>query len=289
MLRHVSPAFAEDPVRILRLARFAARCRDFRVAAETMALCAQMVADGEVDALVPERVWQELSRGLMEPQPVAHVRGAARLRRAGARCCPRSTRLWGVPQRAEHHPEVDTGVHLMMVLDMAARLAAPLPVRFACLGHDLGKGSTPPAAWPRHIAPRGAQRQAGASAVRAPARAGRLPRTRPTWWRANTATSTAAASSAPQRRCACSSAATPCADPSASRQVLLACECDARGRLGQQDAPYPQRDRLATALRVALEVDASAVAAAAAERGATGPAIGDAVRRAREQALAAAL
>ena len=121
MLRHVSPAFAEDPVRILRLARFAARFADFRVAAETQALMREMVERGEVDALVPERVWQELSRGLMEARP---SRMFEVLRECGAlaRVLPEVDRLFGVPQRADYHPEVDTGVHLMMVLDMAARL-----------------------------------------------------------------------------------------------------------------------------------------------------------------------
>jgi len=144
VLRHVSAAFVEDPVRILRLARFAARWPRFRVAAETTALCRQMVADGEADALVAERAWQELSRGLMESQP---SRMFEVLRDCGAleRVLPEVARLWGVPQPAAHHPEVDTGVHLMMVLDTAARLAAPLPVRWACLVHDLGKGSTPAA------------------------------------------------------------------------------------------------------------------------------------------------
>ena len=125
VLRHVSPAFAEDPVRILRLARFAARFADFTVAAETQALMCQMVEAGEVDALVPERVWQELSRGLMEGRP---SRMFEVLRQCGAlqRLLPEVDRLWGVPQRADYHPEVDTGVHLMMVLDMSARLAAPL-------------------------------------------------------------------------------------------------------------------------------------------------------------------
>ena len=150
VLRHVSPAFAEDPVRILRLARFAARLHDFSVAPETMALMRAMVEAGEVDALVAERVWQELARGLMEAKP---SRMFELLRECGAlaRLLPEVDRLWGVPQRAEYHPEVDTGVHLMMVLDMAARLDANLAVRFACLGHDLGKGTTPADVLPRHI------------------------------------------------------------------------------------------------------------------------------------------
>ena len=151
VLRHVSEAFAEDPVRILRLARFAARWPHFAVAPGTAALCARMVADGEVDALVPERVWQELSRGLMEARP-SRMFDVLRDCGALARVLPEVDRLWGVPQPIEYHPEVDTGVHLMMVLDTAARLATPLPVRYACLVHDLGKGSTPREKWPRHVA-----------------------------------------------------------------------------------------------------------------------------------------
>ncbi|ODU67168.1 MAG: multifunctional CCA tRNA nucleotidyl transferase/2'3'-cyclic phosphodiesterase/2'nucleotidase/phosphatase, partial [Lautropia sp. SCN 66-9] len=151
VLRHVSAAFEEDPVRILRLARFAARFERFTVAPETMALMRRMVAAGEVDALVAERVWQELARGLMERHP---SRMFEVLRECGAleRVLPELARLWGVPQRAEHHPEVDTGVHVMMVVDYAAGAGQPLPVRFAALTHDLGKGTTPPEQWPRHIA-----------------------------------------------------------------------------------------------------------------------------------------
>src|SRR5437868_6449653 len=150
IFRHVSPAFAEDPLRILRVARFAARFAEFTLAPETAALMRQMVGAGEIDALVPERVWQELARGLMEARP---SRMFEVLRDCGAlaRLLPEVDRLWGVPQPAVHHPEVDTGVHLMMVLDMSARLAAPLAVRFACLGHDLGKGTTPEEMLPRHI------------------------------------------------------------------------------------------------------------------------------------------
>ncbi|HTJ06577.1 MAG TPA: multifunctional CCA addition/repair protein, partial [Caldimonas sp.] len=150
VLRHVSAAFAEDPVRVLRVARFAARFADFTIAPETEALMREMVAAGEVDALVPERVWQELSRGLMEQKP---SRMFDVLRRCGAlrRILPEVDRLFGVPQRADFHPEVDSGVHLMMVLDMAARLGTGLAVRYACLGHDLGKAETPAEILPRHI------------------------------------------------------------------------------------------------------------------------------------------
>jgi tRNA nucleotidyltransferase (CCA-adding enzyme) len=150
ILRHVAPAFAEDPVRILRVARFAARFTDFSVAPETLELMRTMVADGEVDALVAERVWQELARGLMEAQP---SRMFETLRACGAlrKLLPEVERLWGVPQRADYHPEVDTGVHVMMVIDMAARLGLSLPARFAALTHDLGKGETATDILPRHI------------------------------------------------------------------------------------------------------------------------------------------
>ncbi len=150
VLRHVSPAFVEDPVRVLRVARFAARFTDFTVAAETMALMRTMVDDGEVDHLVPERVWQELSRGLMEAKPSRMfevLRGSGALKKI----LRELDRLWGVPQRADYHPEVDTGVHVMMVIDMAAKLNLSLPARFAALTHDLGKGTTPADVLPRHI------------------------------------------------------------------------------------------------------------------------------------------
>lgn len=149
VFRHVSPAFAEDPVRILRVARFAARFPEFAVAPETNLLMRQMVEAGEVDALVPERVWQELARGLMEATP---SRMFEVLRACGAlhRILPELDVLWGVPQPAKYHPEIDTGVHVMLVIDYAARQQHPLPVRFAALLHDLGKGATPPAAWPSH-------------------------------------------------------------------------------------------------------------------------------------------
>jgi tRNA nucleotidyltransferase (CCA-adding enzyme) len=149
VFRHVSEAFAEDPVRILRLARFAARFPEFRVAESTNALMRRMVEEGEVDALVPERVWQELSRGLMEQKP---SRMFAVLRDCGAlsRILPELDALWGVPQPPLHHPEVDTGVHLMLVIDYAAERGFELPVRFAALTHDLGKGRTPEEHWPKH-------------------------------------------------------------------------------------------------------------------------------------------
>jgi tRNA nucleotidyltransferase (CCA-adding enzyme) len=149
VLRHVSPAFVEDPVRVLRVARFAARF-GFAIAPETLALMREMAANGEIDALVPERVWQELARGLMEriPSRMFHA-----LRECGAlaRILPELDALFGVPQPEQWHPEVDTGVHVMMVVDYAAAQNYSLPVRFAALTHDLGKGATPREDWPRHI------------------------------------------------------------------------------------------------------------------------------------------
>ena len=150
ILRHVGPTFVEDPVRILRLARFAARFTDFGIAPETLALMRQMVAVGEVDHLVPERVWQELARGLMEAQPSRMIQV---LRDCGAlaRLLPEVDALFGVPQRADYHPEIDTGLHTLMVLDQAAVNGLPLPGRFAALTHDLGKALTPADILPRHL------------------------------------------------------------------------------------------------------------------------------------------
>ncbi len=287
VLRHVSAAFAEDPVRILRLARFAARWPHFVVAPETTALCRQMVDAGEADALVAERVWQELARGLMEARP---SRFFDVLRDCGAlaRVLPEVDRLWGVPQPAEHHPEVDTGVHLMMVLDLAARLQAPLPVRWACLVHDLGKGSTPPAEWPRHIAheARGARlADRLAERLRVPGDCRELgsvvAREHGNIHRSESLN--AAAVLRLLQRCDA------LRRPERFAQALLACECDARGRAGLQDAPYPPRARLAQALHTVRGVDAAAVSQAALARGLSGPAVGQALQQAREGALAAAL
>ena len=152
ILRHVSPAFIEDPVRILRLARFAARFADlgFTIADETQSLMSQMVENGEVDALVPERVWQETLRALTEKTPARYFEV---LRDCGAlaKLFPEINRLWGVPQPEKHHPEIDTGIHTMMVLTQAAKLSDDAKVRFAALVHDLGKGTTAKNKWPKHI------------------------------------------------------------------------------------------------------------------------------------------
>ncbi len=283
VLRHVSPAFAEDPVRILRLARLAARFAEFEVAGETLALARQMVENGDVDALVPERVWQELARGLMEPRP---SRMFDVLRRCGAlvRLLPEVDRLWGVPQRADYHPEVDTGVHLMMVLDTCAQLGAALAVRFACLGHDLGKGNTPAADLPRHVG----HEQRGVVLVRRIAERLRVPT------ECRELAEVVAREHGNVHRSGEFGAAPlvrllercdAIRKPARFDEILLACECDARGRLGLADTPYPQRQRLRAVQAAALAVDTAEVAAAAAARGLAGPAIGAAVHEARVGAV----
>ena len=283
VLRHVSPAFAEDPVRILRVARFAARFAGFTVAPETEALMRSMVEAGEADALVPERVWREISRGLMEAAP---SRMFEVLRNCGAlaRVLPEVDRLFGVPQRADYHPEVDTGVHLMMVLDMAARLEGNLPVRYACLGHDLGKGTTPAEVLPRHQG----HEQRSLRLVRAMSE-----RLRVDAACRGLAEVTAAEHGNVHRSGEFGAAALvrllercdALRRPERFADLLLACECDARGRLGLEERPYPQRPRLLEALRLATSIDATTVAADAAARGLSGPAIGEAIHGARVEAL----
>lgn len=283
VLRHVTEAFREDPVRILRLARFAARFPDFSVAPETLALMQDMVADGEVDALVPERVWQELARGLMEAKP---SRLFEVLRKCGAlqKLLPEVARLWGVPQRADYHPEVDTGIHLMLVLDMAAQLQAPLTVRFACLGHDLGKGTTPTDMLPRHIG----HEESSARLLKGVCERFRVP----TDCRemadvvarehGNIHRSGDFSASAVVRlleRCDAFR------KPQRFADILLACECDARGRLGFEHSPYPQRQRLLEALAAAQSVATDQVAANAQAAGQSGKQIGEWIHQARVAAV----
>jgi tRNA nucleotidyltransferase (CCA-adding enzyme) len=258
VLRHVTDAFREDPVRILRVARFAARFHEFTVAPETMALMREMVAAGEVDALVPERVWQEISRGLMERQP---SRMFELLRECGALAV------------------------LLPVLDMAAQLDAPLPVRYACLVHDLGKGTTPADVLPRHI---GHEHRSARLAEKVGERL-RVPtdcrelgdvvaREHGNIHRSGELNGPAIVRLL--ERCDA------IRKPARFEQALLACECDARGRLGFEDRPYPQRPRLRDALAAALSISTSEVAAQAAARGKQGKAIGEAVQAARAQAVA---
>jgi len=285
VLRHVTDSFREDPVRILRVARFAARFTDFTVAPETMQLMREMVAHGEADHLVAERVWQELARGLMEERP---SRMFDVLRECGALkvVLPEVDRLWGVPQRPEYHPEVDTGVHLMMVLDMAARLATTLTVRFACLVHDLGKGTTPADMLPRHIG----HEQRSAKLLK-----GLCERLRvPTECR-ETADVVAREHGNIHRSGELGAAALVrliercdgIRKPARFDEILLACECDARGRLGFDEAPYPQRQRLREALAAVQSVATSVIAARAAESGVTGQKVGEMIHAARVRAVAA--
>jgi tRNA nucleotidyltransferase (CCA-adding enzyme) len=281
-LRHVSDAFREDPVRILRLARFAARFRHlgFTVAGETMALCRDMVADGEVSALVPERVWRELARALCERTPSAFVQV---LRDCGALAVvlPEVDALFGVPQRRDFHPEVDTGVHVMMALDQCARLSDELETRFAVLVHDLGKGLTPAAELPRH---RGHEERgvplvdALCDRLRVPnacRELGRLvARHHLLCHRLRELT--------PRRVVTLLEALDGFRKPERVERFALACEADARGRTGFEDADYPQ----ARLLRQAFETASAIQARPFVDQGLRGPAIADAVHAARVRAVA---
>lgn len=256
--RHVSDAFAEDPVRILRAARFAARFHDFTVVPETVALMRAMVEAGEVDALVPERVWQELARGLMEARP-SRMFDVLRECGALARLMPELDRLWGVPQRADYHPEVDAGVHVMMVLDYAASIGASLPVRFAALVHDLGKGTTPADILPRHLG----HEERSVTLLEQVCKRLRVPNecrelalvvAREHGNIHRSLGFGAAAVTRLLERCDA------LRKPERFAEALRACEADARGRLGFEDRDYPQSARLLDALDAAASIDAGAIA-----------------------------
>ena len=265
VLRHVGPAFAEDPVRVLRLARFAARFPDFTVAPETVALIRNMVAAGEVDHLVAERVWQELARGLLEDRP-SRMFEALREGGALARLLPEVDRLFGVPQRADCHPEVDTGIHVMMVVDQSARRACPLPVRWAALLHDLGKGSTPAADLPRHPGHEVRSVElAGAVCARlkVPVECRDLALLvaryhgdvhRGPELTAATIVRLLAGTDALRR-------------PHRFEQLLDACACDFHGRQGWQEVPYPAPQLFRQALAALRAVDAAAIARSCGDRG----------------------
>ena len=288
VFRHVSDAFLEDPVRILRLARFAARFPEFSVAPETNALMRNMVDQGEVDALVPERVWQEVARGLMEQQPsrmLAVLRGCGAL----ARIMPELDALWGVPQPAAHHPEIDTGLHMELVIDYAAERGFDLCVRFAALMHDLGKGATPADAWPKHHG----HEQLGLALIEALCARLKVPNdcrelaimtarehgniSRAEALRANTLVTLF-------ERC------DGFRKPQRFAQMLLAAECDSRGRGGLGDdyrtRAWPQGPYLLKALDAARAVNAGEVAASCGENKARIPL---AVHGARVSAVKAAL
>lgn len=258
ILRHVSDAFIEDPVRILRAARFAARFTEFTVAPETMRLMQDMVADGEVDALVPERVWQELAKGLMEAKP---SRMFEVLRECGAlkRIMPELDRLWGVPQPPQHHPEIDTGVHVMMVVDYAAAQGYSLPVRFSALTHDLGKGTTPQDVLPRHIG----HEERSVHLLKDVCKRLRVPNDckelahvvakfhgkvyRVDEMRSATKVQFLVETDAIRQ-------------PERFKEFLRACECDFRGRTGYEDKPIPHTEVWLKLLHAVMQVDAGAVA-----------------------------
>lgn len=258
ILRHVSDAFIEDPVRILRAARFAARFTEFTVAPETMRLMQDMVADGEVDALVPERVWQELAKGLMEAKP---SRMFEVLRECGAlkRIMPELDRLWGVPQPPQHHPEIDTGVHVMMVVDYAAAQGYSLPVRFSALTHDLGKGTTPQDVLPRHIG----HEERSVHLLKNVCKRLRVPNDckelahvvakfhgkvyRVDEMRSATKVQFLVDTDAIRQ-------------PERFKEFLRACECDFRGRTGYEEKPIPHTAIWLKLLDAVMQVDAGAVA-----------------------------
>ena len=282
VLRHVSAAFSEDPVRILRAARFVARF-GFTIAPETLELMRSMVGNGEVDALVPERVWQELSRGLMEKAPSKFF---TTLRDSGAlaRILPEVDALFGVPQPEHYHPEIDCGIHTMLVVEVAARQSCTLEVRFAALTHDLGKGNTPKEILPRHIGHelRSVEllqgmcerlrvpadcRDLGLLAARYHGDIHRAQELRPDTvlrlfngcdvWR----------------------------KPERFTELLQVCLCDARGRTGHENDDYPQADHLLRLLAAAQAVNAGEIARQQTD----GKAIQDAVQQARTDAITAAM
>lgn len=254
ILRHVSVAFAEDPVRILRVARFAARFSEhgFTIADETLALMREMVSKGEVDALVSERVWAEWGRALSEKAPSAFLRV---LRDCGAlaRLIPELDALFGVPQTAEYHPEIDTGVHVLMVLDVAATLSSDPRMRFAALMHDLGKGETPADQWPRHIG----HEERSVDLVQNVCNRFRIPNDfrelavlvaryhthchRATELKPTTLLKTLMSLDALRR-------------PERFELFLLACEADARGRLGMKNSTYAQAQLFRDACKAAAAV-----------------------------------
>ena len=258
IIRHVSDAFVEDPVRILRAARFAARFADFTISDETLSLMRQMVQNGEVNALVSERVWQELSRGLMENKP---SRMFEVLRECGALkvILPELDALWGVPQPPQHHPEIDTGVHVMMVIDYAAKQNFSLPVRFAALVHDLGKGTTPADILPRHIG----HEERSVKLIKDVVARLRVP---------NDCKELAHIVAKFHGKLHAASKMRPdtllkflieldaIRQPERFEDFLKACESDSRGRTGLENCALPETELVKTALKAALDVDAGAIA-----------------------------
>lgn len=283
ILRHVSPAFAEDPLRILRVARFGARFDPlgFIVAEETLLMMRGIVEAGEVETLTPERVWQETARALAESRPSAyfeilHACGAL------AVIAPEIDRLWGVPQSPERHPEVDTGVHTMMVLDAAARLTTDTTIRFAALVHDLGKGTTPREEWPRHVG----HEERSVALIEALCARLRVP---------NEHRELAILAARYHGDCHRALELRPGAvlallegldafrRPVRFEQFLLSCYADSRGRLGYEDSDYPQADWLRRARSVAAGISGASLA----QTGLAGKALGAALAQRRSEAIAA--
>jgi tRNA nucleotidyltransferase (CCA-adding enzyme) len=284
ILRHVSPAFAEDPVRILRVARFAARF-GFQIAPETLKLMQWMVQDGEVDHLVPERAWQEISRGLMERRPSLMIE-ALRACGALARVLPEVDALFGVPQRPEHHPEVDTGIHLLLVLDYATAHDFSLPVRFAALTHDLGKGITPREEWPRHIG----HEERSVELLEAVCQRLRVPnecRELAVIVARHHADVHRAAELKPSTIVKLLEKTDAFRRPERFEQLLDACSCDFHGRTGFEARPYAPAPLLRRALAAARDVDAGAIAREQSEPGKIAAAVHAARVHAVKKTLAA--
>ncbi|MGR8980555.1 MAG: multifunctional CCA addition/repair protein [Gammaproteobacteria bacterium] len=281
ILRHISPAFAEDPVRILRVARFAARYRHlgFKLDENTRLLMEQMVNSGEANHLVPERVWAELAKALSEKTPSAFF-STLKDCRALVVVFPEIDRLFGVPQPEKYHPENDTGVHTMLCLEQAALLSPKPVVRFAALVHDLGKGLTPKEIWPHHYG----HETKGLSALEQLCIRLRIPNAfkvlatqvmryhshchRAFDLKASTLTDTLSGLGAFKAN-------------NNLDDFLLACEADAKGRTGMETRPYPQADLFRAAAQKAAAVDTSALVNANLK----GRQIGEAIRRLRIEAV----
>jgi tRNA nucleotidyltransferase (CCA-adding enzyme) len=283
LLRHVSPAFAEDPLRVLRVARFAARYAElgFTVAPETLELMRQLSESGELEALTAERSWKEISRALMENQPQVFIQV---LRDCGALkvLLPEVDALFGVPQPEAHHPEIDTGVHTLSVLEQAALHRQPLTVRWACLLHDLGKGLTPKEEWPRHIA----HEHKGLKLIKAVNERFKAPKDcqelallvgeyhthghRALELKASTLLELLQSFDVYRR-------------PQRLEEFISACEMDARGRKGLEQINYPQADYLRGAVTAARSVAVQPLL----EKGFKGPELGEAIKRERLKALKA--
>jgi tRNA nucleotidyltransferase (CCA-adding enzyme) len=271
ILRHVSPAFVEDPLRVLRVARFAARF-GFRIAPETMSLMNEISESGELDALVPERVWNELERAMGETYPSRFIL-ALRACHALGILFPEIERLFGVPQPEKYHPEIDTGIHTLMSLNQASRLSQDPQIRFATLVHDLGKGTTPKEKLPSHHG----HEERGVKLIEALCKRYRGPKQyqelavqvsrhhfschRIEEMRAETILKKLESMDAFRR-------------PERFKKFLICCEADARGRTGFEDRAYPQADYFKQALDAANEVDTESLR----QQGLEGKAMAEAIK-----------